>query len=103
MEWYDSDGFSGSDGSDGSDGFDGFDGFDGVWCRMVQELRWLKSWASTETEKSLGTSLRTTTAPRVSNGSISLRRVEKFLELELKDLPTKLLKNELKDCPTKLV
>ena len=78
----------------------------GWWCRVVQELRWHKSWASKETGKPLGTSLRTTTAPRVSDGSKSLRRVDQLLELVLKDpflSPTKLLENELKDCPTKLL
>ena len=87
-------------GRDGFDGFDGFGGFDASidrmssmdhvaplapmasmaameWCcRMVQEVKWLRSRASKETEKSLGTSLRTMTAPRVSDGSRSLRRVD---------------------------
>ena len=59
------------------------------WCRVVQELRWPWSWASKETEQFLMTSLRTTAAPRVSDGSSSLRRVDKIAGTRVQGSPYK--------------
>ena len=84
-------------------GFDGFDGSDGSdvapmasmaamewWCRVVKESRWFSSWVSKETGKFLRTSLRMTNTPRVSDGSRSLRRVDKIAGIEVEGLPHKI-------------
>ena len=79
-------------------------------CRVVKELRWLRSLASKETEKIMGTRWRMTTAPRVSDGSRSLRRMDKIDGERVEGLSYKIVgehvvglsrrkvvKNEMKD------
>ena len=75
LGWY---GCDGSDGFDGSRGSDGVDGCDGVVVPSGEGIKVAQVLASKETEQFLGTSLRMTTAPRVSDGSISLRRVDQI-------------------------
>ena len=66
LEWYDSDGFSGSD---------DVDGCDGVVVPSGAGIKVAQVKASNETEKSLGTNLRTMTAPRDVDGSRCLRHI----------------------------
>ena len=57
---------------------------------MVKELRWFRSWASKEIGKFPKTSVRMTTTPRVSDGSRSLRRVDKIAGEPVEGLPYKI-------------
>ena len=59
-------------------GSDGVDGCDGVVLPRSAGVLVAQAKGLQETEKSLGTSLQTMTAPRVSDGSRILRRVDKI-------------------------
>ena len=80
-----SDGFDGSDGSDGVHGCAGVVVLSGKGIKMAQVVG-----VQGETEKSLGTSFRMTTAPRVSDGSRSLKRVDKIAEKRGEEVPYKI-------------